>query len=179
MTTESFKRMLQDALKDWHDESWKAEGAMLALNQVLHRVEIEEKWQNEEAQTYSVQEDHENTESNIAKTTDTANRVKLRDNPHNRERRPMMKTIIVDGTGYSFKNAKEMLRTFGIMDYYKTFCHLVQYKGGRKNLVKMEADALRRLLVHQGKHLDSYTAHGFNGFAKTIMFDNETEKENA
>ena len=49
MTTESFKKMLQDAINDWHDESWKAEGAMLALNQVLHRLEIEDNWQKEES----------------------------------------------------------------------------------------------------------------------------------
>lgn len=170
MTTESFKQMLQDALKDWHDESWKAEGAMLALNQVLHRVEIEEKWQNEEAQTPTVQEEQENA--------DTADKVKLSDEP-DRDSRPRMRIAIVDGTGYNFSNAKEMLTVFGAMHYYKTFCHLVQYKGGRENIVEMEANALRRLLIQQGKHLDSYTAHGLDGFAKTITFDNETEGKNA
>ena len=173
MTTESFKKMLQDAINDWHDESWKAEGAMLALNQVLHRLETEDNWQKEEAQRVPEQD-----EQNIPPTNET-DKIAIADNPNERDVRGRMKVIIVDGVGYKFKNAKEMLSFFSLDDYYGNFVHLVQNKGGRENIVEYEANALRRLLLNAKLHLDSYQASGFNGFTQTVMFEKEEEKENA
>ena len=87
--------------------------------------------------------------------------------------------VIVDGKNYVFKSGQDMLEYFGLMDYYGKFMHLFQCKGGRENLVEYEANALRKLLYEKKQmHLESYTAHGFDGFAKTVMFDNE-EKESA
>ena len=174
MTTESFKKILQDAINDWHDESWKAEGAMQALNQVLHRVEIEENWQEEESLPKVEFQEEQNTPP-ISET----DKIAITDNPKERDVRVRMKIIIVDGVGYKFKNAKEMLSFFSLDDYYGNFVHLVQNKGGRENIVEYEANALRRLLLNAKLHLDTYQASGFNGFTQTVMFDNEEEKANA
>ena len=175
MTTESFKRMLQDALKDWHDESWKAEGAMLALNQVLHRVEIEEKMQNEESQELPAQEEQEEkTEYHYSDTPPITE-------PADKCGRPRERLLIVDGEHHHFKNGQDMLDYFDLRKYYGKFMHLFQRKGGRENLVEYEANALRKLLFEKWQmHLESYTAHGFDGFPKTIVFEKEEEvAENA
>ena len=177
MTTESFKQILQSALKDWRDESWKAEGAMLALNQVLHRVEIEEKWQNEDKQKLPAQEEQDEQEEKAEYHYSDTPPIS---EPTDKYCRPRERLLIVDGEHHHFKNGQDMLGYFNLMKYYGKFMHLFQRKGGRENLVEYEANALRELLWEKWQiHLDSYTAHGFDGLAKTIMFEKEEEKENA
>ena len=174
MTTESFKKMLQDAINDWHDESWKAEGAMLALNQVLHRLETEDNWQKEESlpNVEVKEEQDEKKEHNYSDTPPITD-------PADRCGRPRERLLIADGHNHSFKCGQDMLEYFDLMPYYGKFMHLFQRKGGRENLVEYEANAMRKLLWEKRQiRLDSYTAHGFDGLAHTVMFDND-EKESA
>jgi hypothetical protein len=100
--------------------------------------------------------------------------------PADRCGRPRERLLIADGHDHAFKCGQDMLEYFDLMQYYGKFMHLFQRKGGRENLVEYEANALRKLLWEKWQiRLDSYTAHGFDGLAHTIMFEKEEEKENA
>ena len=172
---EMFLRELKQYITDERADSVEHQqfvcGRLNELNNISHFIE-------------AYQQDHELAERDLMNRFDEnmkqkdADRISISETP-DRESRHRERNIIVDGLHYKFRNASEMLNYFSLDDYYGNFMHLVQNKGGRQNVIQYEADALRKLLLNAKLHLDSYTAHGFDGLSHTVMFEKEEEKENA
>ena len=139
------------------------------INEIADRIFIRLK---ELADEYQKTESKESEKESFELNSENASLPK-------RTSRHRMRICIVNGISYHFKCAKEMFYRIGLKEYYGAFksigiCH-------KDDVVQREADFLVKIINEKkdGLRLDSYTAHGFDGFPHTIMFEKEEEKANA
>jgi len=80
------------------------------------------------------------------------------------------RVVLDDDRSFSFNNAVEMFRTFGILDQYNAFQNL-RVRGIGNGIVEKEANAVKDILKKDcGLCVRTYSAYDFGGEWKTVNF---------